>query len=114
MTAVRPLAAVTGSIVLAVSGLTALTATPAAAAGQCGRATTKEVVGAKITYSVCWNDDGENLVQGTLYDTLNDRKFANAESKIGPWHSQMATGSSQTFSTGWQLSGKISVTIWRM
>ncbi|MER6710091.1 hypothetical protein ABZ322_02705 [Streptomyces sp. NPDC006129] len=95
------------------SGLTALTATPATAAGKCVKAQTKENTGVKITYSFCSNNDGEVLLHGTLYDTLDDRKRAYAEIKIGPWHSMMSTASSQTYSTGWQPSGKISVTVWR-
>ncbi|MFJ8148611.1 hypothetical protein ACIQ6R_26655 [Streptomyces sp. NPDC096048] len=114
MTAVRHLAAVTGSVVLAVSGLTALTATSATAAGSCLKAQTKEVTGAKITYSRCVNGDGETLVRGTLYDTnTNDRKAAYAAIKIGSWTSPtLGTPSSETYSTGWRKSGTVSVAVW--
>jgi hypothetical protein len=113
MTAVRRLAAVTGSVVLAASGLTALTATPATAAVLCARSQTKVSTGVKITYTKCVNGEGDTRLSGTLTDTLTDRMRAWAEIKIGPWHSMMSTGSSQTYSTGWQPSGEISIAIWR-
>ncbi|MGW6534763.1 hypothetical protein ACWGBV_00810 [Streptomyces sp. NPDC055051] len=114
MTALKRIAAVAGSIVLATTGLTALTATSATAAGSCVKALTKEVTGAKITYSRCVNGDGETLVRGALTDTNSkDKKAAYGSIKIGSWTSPtLGTPSSETYSTGWHKSGTVSATVW--
>lgn len=113
MTAVRRLAAVTGSVILAATGLTALTATPATAAVSCYKTNTKQATGVKITYSVCDNDNGKRRVTGTLTDIKEDGLYAVANVAIGGWSMGVRTGSSKGYSTGWQNPGKVGITIFR-
>ncbi|MET8976850.1 hypothetical protein ABZX85_14645 [Streptomyces sp. NPDC004539] len=70
MRTVRRVAALLSTTTLAATGLTALTAAPAAAA-TCSASKTTNVVGARFSYAVC--KDGTLLaVEGKLTDTRED------------------------------------------
>ncbi|MGW8993920.1 hypothetical protein ACWGRF_28875 [Streptomyces zhihengii] len=115
MRVAQRLAALAGSAVLAATGLTALTATPADAATCVGpknvRGGDKEGTWGKLAYSVCSFKDGTNRVftmaEGGVTDLRTDGCNVKATIEFVGYNPKTyvyTTGSSQSFETGYHVT----------
>ncbi|MCF1599388.1 hypothetical protein [Streptomyces muensis] len=106
MKATQRLAALTGSAALVLTGLTTLTATPAAAATCHNNLKVEEAFG-KVTFSRCYRDTSlgsrEFKVQGTVTDTKTDGCNVRVTFKFKHSSAKYETGSSRSFTSLWHI-----------
>jgi hypothetical protein len=107
VTTAQRIAALVGSAALAVSGLTALTVAPAAAADGCHSAATITKDWGKVTFTRCFRDPSsghrEYRVQGTLTDTKTDGCNVRVKFTFKYATSTHETGNSKSFQSLWHI-----------
>ncbi len=111
MRVAQRLAALAGSAVLAATGLTTLTATPAEAATCAGPKHVRGGDWGKVSYSVCSYRDGTNRVftmaEGRVTDLKTDGCKVKATIEFGGYSHrtyEYTTGSSRSFETDYNVT----------